>query len=248
MTIWVFGDSFGDIEESRYSFISLLSSKFQTSVQRLAKGGSSLGYMYDMFEQVESQFQKNDILILCVTEQARQYFFKDRPQVSKVEFVNYSKVSSAEKTAIKHYFGYLYNDDDQYNQLINFFYRLNYVTEKLNLITVCLPCFAPSASICEKNADRFLNIRFAQGSLYHDISKNEFKSDNTLLDRFNKADPRIGHMCSSNHTILFNKIEKNIETNTLIDLRAGFRRGIITEDSVLSNSFVRNEFFKSANL
>jgi len=247
MTVWIFGDSYAEIEgkDNSFTWIAAVPKHFNQTVHNLALGSTSLTYTYDCFESKRNDIVEGDVVIVCLTHVIRQWFFRDRPMLSHAWSFEHQEhpYGKSEKEAFEKFLMYLDNPRNQELGLINFLYNLNQLAKQRNVKIIVMACFPETEEIYRDSTDRWPYLTFAIGSLvaisYQEIDDNDRASIELLV----KRDPRAGHFLRSTHPILTDKIIKTIEQGHRLDLTNGFIKGTITLDKLRDKEFIANEFF-----
>lgn len=256
--IWLFGGSYaGDPgqDANMPTYYSLLRDHFGCQLFNCGKSGSSLTYTYITFNEVRHKIQKNDIILVCLTEPSRQNFFSDRPEVSAMLGLHFHACTDYEKDAMEKYMKYLHNASNDANTLVNFLYNLQCATEDLSLTTICMPLSSTRKLLGYPNlkdipTHDFSSLVFPTGFLF-DIPDGEASDSDIRKLIYGKFtgyyDPRINHMCMSNHKIMATKLIDTIETGCALDFTNGFRKNILTIESLNSDEFRSTELRPGIN-
>jgi hypothetical protein len=223
--IYVFGDSFSvsrtmhDPNINKTAWTDILSKKLNSKIEIHADFGVSNEWILYQYYNQSSKIQPGDIVIIQTTASNRRWFFKDRPYESNyiMSMYNSKELTKEEKTAIKNYVSYLYNEEQ--NNLIytaflyTFLYIANMNREK-NIPTIILPGFHGSPEVI--------------GNLNDSICNKEFKNVDIQKKFYGKTgfDPRINHISEENRYILADKLYNNIVNKTPIDLTTNFKTNI----------------------
>ena len=238
MTLWCFGDSFiapPPYEADSY-WISMIADELDIKdVQNKGISGSSLTYTYMAYDR--ANIQTDDYVIIALTNLQRQYFFLDRPEISEPN--KRYKFPPKVTCAMDFYFSFLYHDETQQVQLVNFLHRLQHDTEKKNLKVILFNAFDTTEFI----SNLFLPNLYIVSNNFLDIAVNEVEIDyNNFIKQFHFIpDPRLNHLCLSNHKILANKVIDyliNNQPNTLDN----FKSNINNQSAIDSMDFHIREF------
>lgn len=246
MTLWCFGDSF--VEPGFFDPIDTwaqqVSNQLNCDICNYGLGATSLEYMYTKFNNVVNKIQPNDYVIIVLTDPSRKYFFPNHPKISLPSLPNFSyeAITKTEKTALQRYFVHLANPMVYKVNLINFLYRVDQLSEKNNLKTIVFHAFDNTLFL--KNY-QFPSLHIVPEYLSM-ISFNECENrnyDKIIQDIFT-YDPRINHLCMSNHAILADKVVEYIEHDVPIVLD-NFISQIVTTSNRSDIAFQRKEFYWS---
>lgn len=237
--LWVFGDSYADVLSIKYvlgnkyediSWNYRLASVLNLNIKNLGCSGTSLEYVYFKFDEVKDQICENDVVILVLTNLDRRWIVRDKPNVPPWQ------LDSSELRVFK----YLLDFPELYKiYLQNFLINVAYLTKKLNLHTILIPCFDNTAEVLHE-MDCELPFHIANGTLLS-VSEAEFinPEDHKTL----KLEPRLNHIINSNHGILANKIVDNINRKIPIDLTTDFINGVIDSKLNIDNDVFRDREF-----
>lgn len=249
--IWLFGDSYaGDVVQDLDIplYYNVLKKHYLAELHNHGRPGSSLQYMYDKFNYIRCNFEKNDIVIICLTEVFRQYFFENRPQISMAQEWALSLCDEPERNAIHSFFKILHNGNNDFVNLLNFMYNLEDISTRLDLRTIVLTMCNSSHLYGDEKSLIFSDITYSSVTMatgfLNSISRSE-TSDSKISDllyrRTMYPDPRPNHLCISNHKILAQKIIDNIDDGCPIDLTTGFLTDLLTVDSLNDENFRNTE-------
>ena len=254
MTIWAFGDSFIDsyVNNIKYQQVSdrgikpwlvTVGEAINTEVNNFGCCGSSPDYSYKKFNDVRNDIKENDIVIFALTSLNRKWFFPEHPSrtvISSETILN--KYSENQREALKQYMLHLDQEDVYYNYFKNFIENLNYLSIKLKLHTILLPCMYIEHELLKDQRHLYPNIHMPLGFLsnvnYKQYCRKFYgKTMNTVIE-----DGLINHLIWSNHQILSKKIIANIQTNKPINLEKDFIENVITGKTIKNVMFLRKEF------
>ena len=109
-------------------------------------GGSSLDYVYYQFDRVQNEISLGDYVIVALTSPDRRYFDIDDPSFSSLWNIGdrnplLSSIDKEKINALELYYKHLHNYDIRMPEVINFLYRLQYITQRLQLKTIVFACF-----------------------------------------------------------------------------------------------------------
>ena len=229
--IYIFGDSFAEpFPEIEWTWVNQVSSMLGHKQKNLGFGGSGLEYTFEQFEQYHDYITKDDLVIICLTNEDRGYWFKQYPSVNTAEAVQYilhkHTISKEELVAIKYYQTYFLDihKSKMIVNLKNFLNTINNLAEKLQIKILVIN------AVLEYKIDftRYKNLLVSKGRLL-EISNKEIKNFK-LVEELNKHwDKRPNHLCRSNHIVLANKVVDSIINNVVLDLTTEFHQNIIKE-------------------
>jgi hypothetical protein len=227
--LWVFGDSYGYLDQDRYEqskdwhWISLLSNSLTNSkFVTLSHYGAANEWIYYQFRQHLEQITENDYVVVISTQFDRRWFFPDNVGACNLNIRNYDtdRLSKDQRNAVNQYLMYLRNPLVGPLSFEMFCYSLHYISsiKKLNLLIV--PGF-------EEEGFPLSGKYTVSGSLF-DVCKNEIKGKdvkswyNFISEKHQGLDPRFGHLSKENHLVLAEKIKNTFTKNEILDLTQGF--------------------------
>jgi hypothetical protein len=232
--LYIFGDSFASIhgsEEISWTWTNTVAATLAHEQKNYGYGGSGLEYTFEQFEQCRASITQDDLVIICLTEATRVYFFKDHPVISAAESIRHvnplvrSTITKDQLLAIKYYqtyFEHIHMHKMKFH-VVNFLHSANALAAELKIKIVIID------AVLEDNIDcnRYKNLIISNGSL-NNVSNNE-AVDYEILPAIKSCDKRPNHLCRSNHAILAKKVVDTITTNVALDLTSGFNEKIIKE-------------------
>lgn len=249
MTVWVFGDSFSQPAEDMIpeQWMNRLAESLGTTAKSLAVNGSSLEFTYHRFNIARKKIVENDVVIINITDINRRWFFKAHPSHNKDTSPTGDK---RETKAIELYRQHLdHNKEINQTYLIDFLYNVHALTEKLNLKTIFLINFLDQYDFLKNVMQNYPLFVFAKGLLV-DVTlyeyTHEFFEKENAKGNMGEKDPRLNHLCKTNHLILANKIYDNIKNNVSLDLTNGFTKHIFSEEALNNPQFIKYELFDNA--
>jgi hypothetical protein len=222
MGLWVFGCSFsvsaGQVPRNTHNtWTELLANKLGfDEYHNYAEWGVSNEFILDQFMTVQDKIQLGDYVIIQVTEKARQWFFKEKPEIGNFYITDlHNHVTKSQQKAVEMYITHLDNDE-------------------LQNIRYALTCMALQHIAAVRKDCRimmlpgFNYVPGAIGSLL-EICNKEFTSDKTRLNWYTKnpIDIRTNHMSEANHKILAEKLFTVFKTGAILDLTTGFEEGFL---------------------
>ena len=225
--LYIFGDSFAEYEDNiDWLWTDLVAATLGHDRTNFSRGGSGLEYTFEQFEQCRASITQDDLVIICLTEATRVYFFKDFPVISAAESIHHvdplvrSTITKDQLLAIKYYqtyFEHIHMHKMKFH-LLNFLHSANALAAELKIKIIIID------SVLKDNIDcnRYKNLIISNGSLVN-------VSDNEVPVKFRRNDKRPNHLCRSNHEILAKKVVDTITTNVALDLTLGFNEKIIKE-------------------
>lgn len=225
MALWVFGDSFsvaresinkGDIEAWPLWHEAVATKLNLSGYHNYAQWGVSNEYILEQFLTQQLKYEPGDYIIIQLTSSARQWFFKDAPEVANfyVEGITES-ISKDAAAAVEMYVGHLHRpeiDELRYFMLVK---TLEKISQDLNY---CKILVLPG----------FHQVPGVTGTLL-DVCYGEFTSIETQSKWYNThpIDPRPNHFGQQNHEILANRIFEFFQTGKFVDLTNGYNRGFL---------------------
>ena len=225
MALWIFGDSFsvsrenvnkGNIEPWRLWHERLADNLGLSEYLNYALWGVSNEYILDKFLTHQLEYQPGDYIVIQVTSGARQWFFKEHPELGNYYVVDIGEaITKHEQQAIDLYINHLHRpeiDELRYFMLVNTLERLS--QELAHCKILILPGFH-----CVPGVE----------GIMMNICNGEFVSDDTRASWYSKhyIDPRPNHFCQENHLILGDRITEFFQTGTLINLSDGYKQGFL---------------------
>lgn len=249
MTVWVFGDSFSQPAEEHVpeQWMNRLAESLDTTARSLALNGSSLEFTYHRFNIARKKILANDTIIINITDMNRRWFFKAHPGHNK----DVSPTGDKKETkAIELYRQHLdHNKEIHQTYLIDFLYNVHAITESLNLKTVFLVNFLDEYNFLKDIQHNYPLFTFAKGLLV-DVSLYEYTHEHFEKEQskgnIGDRDPRLNHLCKTNHLILANKIYDHIKNNVPLDLTNGFSKHLFSEEALNDSMFIKHELFDNA--
>lgn len=219
--LWIFGDSFSAERSAEITYNTwpeLLARKLElTQYINHALWGASNDYIFDALLKHAPEFKSGDYVIIQLTQQSRQWFFKDEPTCGNFYMKNIEKfITAQELTAVSQYITHLQRDEIDELRYLQLTLALEHIAKSLShLRIVILPGyhFVPGVT----------------GTLY-DVSKSEFiepKDEPLLLANHDGRDPRPNHLSQVHHQILADKLFNSWSTGNPIDLTTDFKKGFI---------------------
>jgi len=225
MALWVFGDSFsvareninkGDIEQWQLWHERLANNLGFLEYQNFSNWGVSNDYILDQLLTHQLEYQDGDYIVIQLTSARRQWFFKEKPELSNYYVVDIKEaITDAESRAIDMYINHLHRpeiDELRYFMLVKTLERLS---QELNH---CKILILPG----------FHAIPGVEGTLMN-ICNGEFVSTETRLSWYEThfIDPRPNHFGQDNHSILADRITDFFQTGKTVDLASGFKHGFL---------------------
>jgi hypothetical protein len=217
MALWIFGCSFSVSSKqvpknTHATWAELLTNKMGLDeYHSYAEWGVSNEFIIDQFMKVNDQIKSKDTVIIQVTEKARQWFFKDKPEIGNFYINDLHKyVTTDQKRAVEMYITHLDSEDAQDMRYALTGMALSHIaTVRKDCKIMILPGFQCVPGVV--------------GSLI-EVCNNEFISDESRIAWYSKyqIDPRTNHMSKANHYILAEKIFYAFNTGKLLDLTTGF--------------------------
>ena len=228
--LYTFGDSFVKTagETPSWAYTSLVSTAFNTTIQNFGETSSSLEYTFNQFEEQRNNFVKDDIIIITLSLPEKTFFFHDRPKLSYLWSFDTVSHTTEEKVAMEMYYKHLHNSKNIINNLLNFLYSVQEITQRKQLKTVILKTlFNDVDNIVNK--ERYPSLHIANGYFW-ELMKQEISQPSLIsflnLHKF-MNDSRVFHFSIPNHKIIADSIISAIKNNTEINL----------EDVLLKNIF-----------
>lgn len=222
MALWIFGDSFSVVRENiNKSDIKSWPLWHEILADRLnldgyynySQWGVSNEYILEQFLTHQMKYEPGDHIVMQLTSSARQWFFKDAPEVANfyVEGITES-VSKSAATAVEMYATHLHRpemDELRYFMLVK---TLEKIAQDLNYCKILL-------------LPGFHQVPGVSGTLL-DICNGEFMSDESRTKWYDShpIDTRPNHFGQENHEILSHRIFEFFQTCTLVNLTNGYKQ------------------------
>jgi hypothetical protein len=225
MALWEFGDSFsvarehvndGDIEQWPLWHEALAGHLNLDRYLNYAQWGLSNEYILEQFLTHQKKYEPGDYIVIQLTSSARQWFFKDAPEIANFHVDGITNIiSKSASTAVEMYATHLHRpeiDELRYFMLVK---TLEKMTQDLNY---CKILILPG----------FHKIPGVAGTLL-DICYGEFVSNESQTNWYNthNIDPRPNHFGQKNHEILSYRIFEFFQTGTFVNLTDGYERGFL---------------------
>lgn len=246
-TLWVFGDSYAEIkdpikgqhlEHSHSRWTDILADRLDLEHKNYGLGGSALEYSSCKFNALYPEMQKNDVLVLCITDIARKWIMKDSPTSANMRMIERLKehdiITENDYDSFINYFGNILNLDIERVHCCNFLNALSFLTLKKNMKLVLLPCFEHSFHIHEeKTLVLSKHVKYPKKSqALWKISVNEFKGREKKLP-LKVIDHRLNHLSAENHEILAELIYDCLTNDSDLDLNPEkFKKDLFTAKEI----------------
>lgn len=249
MTIWLFGDSFAqmnvrDIKDLR-SWPELLAKNLNTNVEILGKSGTSLDYMFHIFDNNIDRVGKDDIIICCLTTFIRKWFIKDQPIITHGQRIaaiksnpkqfEWLKIHNNQVDAIQLYEEHLNNPIPLETTTALFFRLLQYVAIEKNLKIVIMNF---DSNITEAWKSKYSDFYYVDGYLLP-AALAEFQNwkDAPMMN-----ETRAGHFCYRNHKIIADRLEKLLQYKEPFNLNTDLEKKFISPEIFNDIEFRQAEF------
>lgn len=232
MKLWIYGDSFA--VDWREPWVWQRQFANRIGVERVynqACSGTNNEWILKTFADDEGRQEPGDIALIFLTEPARQWWIKDRPELSNLSSIIDTKDAKEFKDqdpqvfdAIINYYTYLDRPDltDFRLAMMTDFIRVKSIERELRLQVI--PCF-------NMNID-WTDLYPVHGNMTFSVCDGEFASRSEIPNWYNTSiDTRANHMTLENHTVLADKLyERFTNPDGLLNL----------EDSAWVTGFLRN--------
>lgn len=179
MTLWVFGDSF----DGNTKWADIIGNTLNTNVNNLSLSGTALEFTYQRFNYVRKKINNSDVVIICLTDFDRRWFFKEYPEWAK--FDTSPTGNKKENKAIELFRKYLDHKEIHQTYLIDFLYNLYSITDEKNLHTIILSNHDNVESFINDNKHLFPAFNIAQGKLL-DLNNEVI---NQIIENINNKTP-----------------------------------------------------------
>lgn len=255
-TLWVFGDSYAEIkppikgkhlEQTHSRWTDILADKLGLEHKNYGLGGSALEYSSCKFNSIYPKMQKNDVLVLCITDIARKWIMKNSPTCANIRMIErmkeYDVIEENAYDSFVNYFTDILNLDIERTHCCNFLNALSFLTLKKNMKLVLLPCFDHSFNIHnEKTLVLGKHVKYPKKSQsLWKISLNEFKGREKKLP-LKVIDHRLNHLSGENHKILAEVIYECLINDSELDLDTEkFKKDLFTAKEIrqLDNTWAK---------
>lgn len=243
--IFVFGDSFAEINENDDFFWQLSASQdLERDLINVATNGAASNWIISKLQEIETYIEEDDYLILIIPYWERICIFTEHPDLtSLISFNNLSAPHVKEKwknynqqqiEAFKSYFMYLKDDSLTKSVSSSLVHWINSIGSRLKT----KPLIIDSHNSLTVDKTLLNNCSVANGNLF-DVCVGEFKDIRTwekLISAAPFVDFRTGHMTKINHEIMSKKIIDYFKHDTLPDLEKGFYSNFIDDIKIESIS------------
>tara|TARA_B110000503_G_scaffold3644_1_gene4794 strand:- start:51 stop:791 length:741 start_codon:yes stop_codon:yes gene_type:complete len=241
--LWIFGDSYGELNDSfgPNQWQLLLAEQLNCDeLHNVTKNGSSCMWLLLKWHEFIAKFKPSDKIIVLVPFYGRSLIFKDNPQLSAITTLDmlgkekrvddkWKPYSKSQIDAFKKYFMYLYDPD------IN----LSIAFGLLNTVNNCATMFKTPPLIINTTEDQMpvdllYNCTVASGSTIH-INTNEFETKEIWKDIANCGlflDTRVCHMSEPNHIVFTKKMKDYFVDNVIPDLSTEFHKKILSKKDI----------------
>lgn len=222
MALWVFGDSFsvareninkGNIESWPLWHELLAGNLNLDRYNNYAQWGVSNEYILEQFLTHQMKYEPGDYIVIQLTSSARQWFFKDAPEIANFYVDGITEVvSDRAATAVEMYINHLHRPDIDELRYFMLVKALEKISQDLNYCKILL-------------LPGFHMVPGVSGTLL-DICYGEFVSTESQTKWYNTnpVDSRPNHIGRENHEILCNRIYEFFQTGKLVDLTTGYKQ------------------------
>lgn len=231
--LWVFGDSYGYLDQDRYEqskdwhWIPVLSKELTNhKFITLSQYGAANEWIYYQFRQHLDNIKEDDYVVVISTQFDRRWFFQDNVGASNLSVSNIDsdRLTSEQVNAVKQYLIYLRNPLFGPLSFEMFCFSIHYLSSLKKLNLLILPGF-------EESGFPISGKYTVTGSLF-DVCKKEIKGNsneawyNFIHKKHQGNDPRFGHLSKENHFVLAQKLKNTFLKNDVLDLTCGFSEEI----------------------
>ena len=236
MNIWIFGDSFAELNADYDNEWQIqLSKHFKSTLYNVAHNGASSEWITLQLSKYWNDISKEDIVIVLVPYWDRQCIFIDDPDFNHLVTISkdakkddrWKKYTKEQQEAFTQYFMYLHNESIVRTKTTTLYSWIN------NLKTDIKPLVLETRN--QEISNPFENIYATSHGYLMDVSIAEWANPDDWYSMTNKAlydDPRMSHMHQKNHNVLAEKIIKHFEQNESIDLTNGFHSNFLNKDCI----------------
>ena len=228
--LWVFADSYGDSDLairfcSYPSYIDIISERLNLEVYNHSLVGCSNEYIMNEFFNNLENINKDDIVIVVLTEISRKWFHENLPDVTHINqlmraidnnWFDIDKILTS--SDVEFYCRMLVENNESFcvNNSLNYLQMmidtLSTYQKDIEFTCVVVPAFIQPKTIRD-------NVTHGLNETLLSISNNEFV-DSVFSENY--LEFRRNHLTEENHVILADKIIEAIENNTHINLGDGF--------------------------
>jgi len=223
MILHIFGDSFS-IPSTLYqhSSFKLWTEHLQEltkcdHIMNHAKEGVSNDYIFNCLLNESKNFQTDDVVIVQTTNAERQWFFKNKPELSNLYIKDiHEHISKNEYETIQNFIKYLDTTHLIPIHLTMFILAVDSIKIKFPSIKFCI-------------VPGWDSVPQVQGNLIK-VSNEEFVSSSALAKWYNthKSDPRPNHIQhQKNHLVLAEKIHNFLFKDVQLNFEQGFETKFI---------------------
>jgi len=209
------------------------------------KNGSMMGSAQDWaWKQLQNympQSSPDDYLVICLTHPSRFWFLEDIPQMTNVSIIDLDQwITKEQERAIEGFLRYIQRPELDTQLMIQRMGWLAYQVKSRGLRRpLMIKCFRQE----EGETKNYPELNWARGNLFDDIQYWEFEDpeEDHNGSYWYGLDGRYNHMILSNHAILAPRMANALVTDTQLDLKEGFIRGILKSDTLDDREFVERE-------
>lgn len=240
--LWVYGDSFAEpsvvgpecpadrlVIFKTLPWWTLIAKHFHALEEKwksknYAMGGSSLEYTYMQVDKTNTHWQKDDIVIVVLTDWMRAWLYEDAPtsttmwmienEVGRADLLE--RLTNKELEHLRYYFTHLHHRDQKNVALRMFIQSLSRLKEQRKLkALVVLDAFPYNdRGVIPENILANFSGPPRQPHYLWWIAREEYPMQ-PIPDEAHKSEKRVNHMTWENHKILADKIIYAIDNELL---------------------------------
>ncbi len=203
--------------------------------------GSSQDWSWKHLHNYMPHSRPDDYLVICLTHPSRFWYFENLPQLTNVGIIDIDQwISKDQERAIEGYLRHIQRPELDTQFMIQRMGWLAYQIKSRGLRRpLMIKCFHQELG----EAAEYPELNWANGDLFQDIQYHEFDdpSDEKTTDYWYGVDCRYNHMVISNHKILSPRMADALVNDSQLDLKEGFIRGILKDDSLEDQEFINKE-------
>jgi hypothetical protein len=231
MALWVFGDSFAELDVNTLTWAKIIASNLKTDLINTSINGCGIDWLSLKWDEAIKEIKNDDYLIILVPFPDRVCFWPDIPSISGISSIENiknnsnlnKKISSQEVDAFEKYFQWLHTPVFNQVRIKSWLYWI----DNFSKVLIHKPVILHTTNFTE--TFQLTNCETASGNLLA-VSRSEFQNEETwikLTSASGWVDPRVGHFNVDNHTILGNKILNFWRENIPINLEQPYASKIV---------------------
>lgn len=241
--LWIFGDSWSALSpqtDPERVWTRQLSHRLSNSINHPVqlRNHSLIGCSQDwitlQFLENAHLMKENDYVIVILTSPQRYWFFKDKPDLTNWNIIDFDQWITADQAkAVEYYIKHIQRDEIDHLHTVNRLANIAYECAARGLRRpLIIKGFAQNLG----SAEHYPDLNIARGFLTK-VQGEEYSHRDLLSDRYNKGltnwfngfDCRYNHLCLTNHDILVDKLLSALVNDQKLDLEQDFKTDLIGE-------------------